>query len=57
MNKYSQKGSHTIEESRTFRLGLTRLESVLFENESRSLNDFVDNRDVSADWRRRLKTL
>lgn len=56
MNKYSQKGSHTIEESRTFRLGLTRLESVLFENESRSLNDFVDNRDVSADWRRRLKT-
>ena len=44
MNKYSQKGSHTPEASRTFRLWLTRLESVLFENEIRRLNDFVDNR-------------
>lgn len=44
MKEYSQKGSHTPEASRTFRLWLTRLESVLFENEIRRLNDFVDNR-------------
>lgn len=57
MNEYSQEGNHTPEESRSFLLGMTRLESVLFKTESRRLNDFVDDRAVIGRLEKKIESL